>query len=219
MRISPLATCVGVTAVALTIYDGIGVLFLIRDYDVVSSCRASNSDVHALWQTSLWTYVMWSLLGMTSVSVLLLLQHERCAVVPIRRSFETGRKTLNRNRSPRFAGTFNDSGPLRFGHPALPDWLFLWVGCIFICTGLLLTLLAFWGYWELFKARPWCADGKAAFDELDLWYFGRVSFVLQIIASILLYIAGAFYWAAPLFFEVRDQVTVPEGHASANDSI
>lgn len=205
MRFSFVDACAGVSLASLAIYDVLGIVYLWRDYDVVHGCRASNEDAHAIWPTSLWAYVLVSLLASTVLTGIM-------AAVPIRRSLETARKTLNQNGNGNGNGLnvngqwsrFDNTQP-RFGLlPMLPDWLFLWVGSVVTCLSLVLTVIAFWGYWELFMARPWCQDRKASFEELDLWHFGRVSFFLQVIASILLYIWGVVYWSAPCCFELSD---------------
>lgn len=182
----------------LFVYDGIGALFLVRDYGVVSSCRASNSSAHAVWPTSLWTYVLFSLI-FTSVFGAAL------ALLPVKRTLDAARKHIKGGRS-RMA---NDAFSLKYGLLAtLPDWLFLWVGSVLILASLGMFILAFWGFFELFMARPWCDGQKTAFEELDLWYFGRVTFVLQIIIGTILLLWGILYWGAPMFLEAT-MITPP----------
>merc|ERR1719335_1774018 len=140
--------------IALAIYAGFGVLFLARDYSTVQECHASNKDAHAIWPTSLWTYVLFSLVAATFASLLIV-------VAPLGRSVEAGRKTMKRNASPRDSSGLTSR--TKYGLvPARPDWLFLWIGSIMICIGLVFAVIGFWGYWELFMARPWCSKNKAA---------------------------------------------------------
>lgn len=197
MAISALYIGLGIMVVATVIYDGLGILFLCRDYSTVQECRASNKDSHAIWPTSLWTYVLFSLIAATFATLMII-------AAPISRSVETGRKTIKRNASPRDGSELLGRRSKYGLVPARPDWLFLWIGSIMICISLVFALIAFWGYWELFMARPWCATNKAAFEELDLWHFGRVSFILQIIAGLCLFMWGVAYWSAPCLFELRD---------------
>lgn len=200
MAISALKVGLGIMAIAIAIYDGIGLLFLCRDYSTVQACHPSNKDAHAIWPTSVWTYVLFSMITATGAILSII-------SAPLGRSVEAGRKTIKRNASPRD----HDETLIRrskFGLvPARPDWLFLWIGSIMISMALVFAVIAFWGYWELFMARPWCTKNNAAFQELDLWHFGRVSFVLQIVASIILFMLGAAYWSAPFVFELRDVFT------------
>jgi len=197
MAISALSVGLGIMAVSLAIYVGIGVLYLSRDYATVQNCHASNKDAHAIWPTSLWTYVLFSLVTATFASLLIV-------VAPLSRSVEAGRKTMKRNASPREPNELLGRRTKYGLVPARPDWLFLWIGSIMICISLVFAIIAFWGYWELFMARPWCTKTTAAFEELDLWHFGRVSFILQIVASIMLFLWGVAYWSAPCLFEIRD---------------
>merc|ERR1719272_1792124 len=95
MGVSAASIFVGVSFVALGLYDLLGVLFLVRDYSVVHGCHASNVDVHTIWPTSLWTYVLFSLIFITLASLAL-------TALPVRRSGEAARKTMTRRKmSPR----------------------------------------------------------------------------------------------------------------------
>merc|ERR1719265_191427 len=119
--------------------------------------------------------------------------------MPIRKSLDAARKNL----SPK-ARKLNGA---RYGlMPSLPDWLFLWIGTALLAGATVALVFAFWGYSELFLARPWCKDNKTAFQELDLWHFGRVNFVLQIIAGLILFTWGILYWATPFFLELSTPV-------------
>merc|ERR1719171_1098119 len=93
--------------------------------------------------------------------------------------------------------------------PTLPDWLFLWIGTAFLAGATVALVFAFWGYSELFMARSWCKDNKTAFQELDLWHFGRVNFVLQIVAGSILFLWGIMYWAAPFCLELSTPPSEP----------
>lgn len=197
MSVATALACVG--GAALLAYDGLGILFLMRDRDVVHSCHASNSRVHAIWPTSLWVYVLFSLVFATLFTGVLM-------AVPLKRSIDAARKHLNRHHNgmhkPDPRSAFN-APALKFGLlSTLPDWLFLWVGSALIMASMALMILAFWGYFELFMARPWCDDKKTAFEELDLWHFGRVTFFLQIVAGAILFLWGLLYWSAPFFLEL-----------------
>merc|ERR1719160_157612 len=191
--VSPGVVLAIISIVVVAIYDGLGIFYLVKDFDVVHGCRASNRDVHTIWPTSLWSYVVASLVFITAFTSALV-------AMPIRKSIEAARKNVSAR------GRKAQNAPLngvKYGlMPTLPDWLFLWVGTALLAGATVQFIFAFWGYSELFLARPWCKDNKAAFEELDLWHYGRVNFVLQIIAGSILFLWGMLYWAAPFCLEL-----------------
>jgi len=205
--VSPGVVLAIISIAVLVIYDGLGVLFLVKDFAIVHGCTASNRSAHAIWPTNLWSYVLASLIFITGFT---------CALVamPIRKSIEAARKNVS--AKGRSAHTVLNN-KVKFGlMPTLPDWLFLWVGTALLAGSTLAFIFAFWGYSELFLARPWCQDTKTAFEELDLWHFGRVNFILQIIAGSLLFLAGLMYWAAPFCLELTtpSESFLPGGDSS-----
>lgn len=186
-----------VVAAISAVYDIFGIWFLIKDYDVVHSCKASNPDVHVVWTTNLWVYVLLSVL----LSILFTIG---IFMVPFRKSADAIQKQLKgRRRPPR--DELDGRSRVKYGYlPSLPDWLLLAHGTALIMGSLLLGILAFCGYTELFVARPWCEDKSTAFEELDLWHFGRLTFFLQLIFSIVLFLCGVCYWMMPFFFELNE---------------
>jgi NADH:ubiquinone oxidoreductase subunit 5 (subunit L)/multisubunit Na+/H+ antiporter MnhA subunit len=203
-----------VIAVLSLIYDAFGIWFLIKDYEVVHSCKASNRDVHVVWPTNLWVYVLLSV-GLSIIFIIGLF------VVPFRKSVDAIQKQLNRTSKRRPARDEIDGRPkLKYGYmPSLPDWLLLAHGTALIIGSVLLGILAFCGYVELFLARPWCADTKTAFEELDLWHFGRVTFFMQVIFSVVFFLWGLCYWMMPFLFELNEPEassygTIPDRHGN-----
>lgn len=192
----------GVLAALLVIYDGFAILFLVKDYAVVHGCHASNVRVHTIWATNLWHYVLVSMLFATAFAVALIF-------VPLKRTIDATRKHFSRNR----LAHPDKNGTLQYGLLSnLPDWLFLWVGTTLIMASMVVLVLAFWGYFELFMARPWCSDQKTAFEQLDLWHFARFTFVMQIILGSLLFTWGLIYWGAPFVLEF----TSMNGHSRSD---
>jgi len=181
-------------AVPVAIYDIVGTYYLWKDFDVVVNCKASNVDVHVIWPTNLWVYILLSVI-ITSLSTVALLLI----------SIPQGLKAIKRfNKQRRRKGGYWDENQ-RYGlADDLPDWLFLMHGTALLFISMMHALLAFMGYFELFSARPWCEDKKTAFEELSLWHFGRVTFVLQIVFAALFFLWGTFYWAMPFFFEILE---------------
>lgn len=203
---------VGVLVIA---YDVCGIIFLIKDHDVVHTCHASDEDVHAIWSTNLWTYCCFSVI-LSSVLALMLTR------APWSRSRDAIELHVSRLRGSKVSKGRIDSTPMsddalggrtRFGlMPNLPDWLFLCVGSCCLLVAGVLGILAFWGYVELFQARPHCSDIRVAFEELHLWHFGRVTFFIQLIMSIALAVVGAVCWAVPFLLELslpEPTVSVP----------
>lgn len=187
-------------AIVSLIYSGIGIWFLVKDYEVVHGCKASNRDVHVVWPTNLWVYVLLSIALAVVFSVTVFL-------VPFRKSVDAIQKQMRgRRRTQR--DEISGRPKLKYGYmPSLPDWLLLAHGTALIVGSLLMGILAFCGYVELFLARPWCEDKSAAFEELDLWHFGRVTFFLQLIFTVIFFLSGMCYWMMPLFFELNEPDT------------
>lgn len=194
---------------AIVVYDVAGVIFLSRDEEVASHCRASNIKMHIIWPTTLWHYVAMSLVVTTVVGVFLAL------FVPVGRSNEELRwhiaDMMQRNQSPRLMPMM--VGGRKFGL-ALPDWLLLSVGVAFVGAGIVVGLMAFWGYFEIFATRVWCDDKKTAFEELDLWKFARQTFLAQVSVAPVLFVVGFLHMVAPFFMEltlpsVEDEFAYP----------
>jgi len=196
-----------VVAVVVVVYDVVGILFLMKDHDIVHTCHASDEDVHAIWPTNLWTYVLFSVI-LSSLLALMLLRApwgKSVDAVELHISRLRGKVSKARVDAPISDGVFGEK--VKFGlMPNLPDWLFLCVGsCCFLVAGCL-GILAFWGYVELFQARPHCEDVRVAFEELNLWHFGRVTFIIQVVMSIVLAVVGLVCWSVPFLLEL----TLPE---------
>lgn len=189
-----------VVASLLVVYDIFGIFYLIQDYDVVHRCKASNDSVQVIWPTNLWVYVLLSTIMFTILTACLL-------VVPLRKSVEAIAKHTSRGKKGKRSSEFSLTGRsvLKYGLlPSLPDWLFLAHGSALMAVAMVFGILAFCGYFELFMARSWCEDKTAAFEELDLWHFGRVSFFAQIVSGSILFLWGVVYWAMPFWFELTD---------------
>lgn len=200
-----LVVVAGIAAALLVVYDVIAIVFLVKDYDVVHSCHASNTKVHAIWATNLWHYVLMSVIFPTLWAALLVF-------IPLKRSIDATRKHFTRNRLHA-----SKDEALKYGLLSnLPDWLFLWVGTTLVCASMVVLILAFWGYFELFMARPWCNDKKTAFEQLDLWHFARVTFFLQIISGIVMFTWGLAYWAAPFILEMTTASAPKKGNDPLN---
>lgn len=196
--------CIVICALVI-VYDVVGVIYLIKDYDVVRTCKASDEDVHAIWSTSLWTYCLFSII-LSSVFALMLSR------APWTRSIDAAELHLSRIGGGKVAKGRVDESPInddalggrvKFGlMPSLPDWLFLCVGSCCFLVAACLGILAFWGYVELFQARPHCHDINVAFEELHLWHFGHVTFIVQLVVGVTLAVIGLICWALPFLFEL-----------------
>lgn len=196
------------------VYDIVGIVFLMKDYDVVHTCHASDEDVHAIWPTNLWTYVFVSVFLSTVLAFMLLR-------APWSRSKDAIDLHITRMRGGKLSKSRIDAVPIaedalggrsKFGLvPTLPDWLFLCVGSCCLVVAACLGILAFWGYAELFLARAHCSDIRVAFEELHLWHFGRVTFFIQMVVGIVLAIIGTVCWAVPFLLEL----SLPEQDISA----
>jgi hypothetical protein len=194
-----------IVAALVIIYDVFGIIFLVKDHDVVHTCHASDDDVHAIWSTNLWTYCLFSVILGSLLAVML-------TRAPWMRSKDALDLHVSRLRGGKLSKGVIDpismsddaiGGRTKFGlMPNLPDWLFLCVGSCCLLVAGVLGLLAFWGYVELFQARPHCRDVKVAFEELHLWHFGRVTFIIQLVMSIMLAVIGAVCWAVPFLLEL-----------------
>merc|ERR1719428_1112510 len=86
--VSPGVVLAIIAVVVLAIYDGLGIYFLVKDFGVVHGCTPSNHDVHTIWPTSLWSYVMASLVFITGFTC-------GMAALPIRKSCDAARKNFN----------------------------------------------------------------------------------------------------------------------------
>lgn len=214
MSLSPGTLVVGALVV---VYDVVGIIYLMKDYAVVHTCHASDEDVHAIWPTNLWTYCLVSV-ALGSVLAFLLLR------APWGRSKDAIELHVTRMRGGKLSKSRIDAVPNvsdelggrpKFGlMPDLPDWLFLCVGSSCLIVSACLGVLAFWGYVELFEARPHCSDIRVAFEELHLWHFGRVTFFIQLVVSIILAVIGSICWAVPFLLELsspRQEISVGPG--------
>jgi len=177
------------------IYDGVGIWFLVKDYEVVHSCHASNPKVHVVWNTNVWTYVLASVILATGALAVMM-------VVPLKKGFQSMQKQMKKyKRPPRRGGMGNRT--IKWGLvDGLPDWLFLMHGFAMMLLAIVFGIMAFCGYYELFEARPWCDDPKTAFEELHIWHFGRITFFIQLVLAVVFFIWGLTWWAMPFLFEL-----------------
>eukprot|EP00746_Dinoflagellata_sp_MGD_P165468 gnl/MRDRNA2_/MRDRNA2_94759_c0_seq1.p1 gnl/MRDRNA2_/MRDRNA2_94759_c0~~gnl/MRDRNA2_/MRDRNA2_94759_c0_seq1.p1 ORF type:complete len:236 (+),score=13.71 gnl/MRDRNA2_/MRDRNA2_94759_c0_seq1:140-847(+) len=192
-------------AALVIVYDVLGIIFLIKDHDVVHTCHASDEDVHAIWSTNLWMYCLISVILGSLLAIML-------TRAPWARSKDAIELHVSKLRGGKLSKGRIDSTPMsddalggrtKFGlTPNLPDWLFLGVGSCCLLVAGVLGILAFWGYVELFQARPHCSDIRVAFEELHLWHFGRVTFFIQLVMSIMLAVIGSVCWAIPFLLEL-----------------
>lgn len=185
----------------VVIYDIIGAVFLLRDHDVAQACRPSNLDTHVIWPTTLFTYVLASLIVAAGIATGL------TCVVPIGRASAEVRShwddihaTTARQRV-RFPPP-PVSSHIKKSPPSMPDWYLLTVGASLTLCSLVVGIMAFWGYFELFLTRVWCDDRTTAFEELDLWRFGRATFTLQVVICPVLLLLGVFSLSAPFVMEL-----------------
>lgn len=185
--------------VPLFIYDVAGIYYLLQDIDYVHGCKASNQKVHVIWPTDLAVYIILSIAAFT-IGVITLI------AVQVQHSLEVLRRYIKRQRHRR--GHWNDglrSARYGGGTDDLPDWLFMLHGTVLIVFSMVVWMLSFMGYFELFAARPWCNDKRILFEELDLWHFGRTTFVLQIALGVVFFLWGTMYWVMPFVFEAMDR--------------
>lgn len=174
------------------VYDAVGIYFLVKDHDVVKSCHASNPAVHVIWEIDLWSYVLTSIVLFTACLGIMFM-------VPIRKGF----RHLQRHGKKSRRGS--SAAILRWGlMDNLPDWLFLMHGIVFLMFSMAFGIVAYIGYFELFVSRRWCENKTAAFEELDLWHFGRVTFFLQVICSIYFFLWGLSWWSVAFVLELTE---------------
>jgi len=200
--------------VLIVVYDIFALVFLIRDHDVVHSCHASSQGVHVIWATNLWVWVLLSMFITTLAGVGAVFLPVSKAVDALRRHAKR-RQKMQRRRLGDMDG--DQTRPIRFGDD-LPDWLFLSHGTALLFAASVFFILAFCGYFELWAAKPWCEDKKTAFEELDIWYFGRFSFFLQIVIGSILLVFGIVNWAMPFCLELTDlDASVPLNAGRGDD--
>lgn len=201
---------IGVISLAsLFIYVAMGITFLVRDHLVVSRCHPSNDSVHVIWETSLWTYVLWSVIfAVGDCAMFLMLQPVLRVVEALQKVQESRKKQRDHDRGPFSIDSEFDMMQrrrARFGiTDDLPDWIFLLHGTAFMALATATGILAMFGYYELWVAKPWCEDRNAAFEELDLWYFGRATFYFQLISVTFLSVLGVLFWSLPFTLELTD---------------
>jgi len=204
----------GVVLLIAVVYSCIGVAYLSRDYDVVHGCHASSSSVHVVWETNVWTYVLISIFFALACGVIAVTLPSPRVVEVFKRQFEI-RARRRSMPQPLIVSMEDEFEKLqrrkaRFGiMDDLPDWIFLMQGLVALSVSTAAALLAFFGYYELYVAKPWCEDRHTAFEQLDLWYFGRFTLYCQVISAVLLLILGLSLWAMPFMFELAD----PSEHA------
>lgn len=181
-------------AVLTGIYDGFGIYYLVKDYEVVHSCHASNQKVHVVWNTNIWVYVLASVILATGCMVVLFL-------VPLKKGFQNLQKLMRKAKKRPSKGV--NGKTIKWGLvDGLPDWLFLMHGFAIMLLAVVFGIVAFCGYYELFAARPWCDDPKTAFEELHIWHFARITYIMQIVLTIAFFLWGLSWWAMPFFFEL-----------------
>jgi len=200
----------GIVTALLLAYCTCGIVYLTKDYMAVHRCH-SSSNVHIIWETSLWIYVLLSLIfsGITVVVLFSLpfarvvdafhyqMESRRVKQKPLSSSWEDEFERMQRRRT-------------RFGvMDELPDWIFLLIGTAMMGLAVATFILAMFGYSELYLAHPWCEDKSAAFEELDLWRFGHVTFILQLCLGVFFSVMGVCFWALPLIFELIDPEIEP----------
>lgn len=179
-----------VGALVLTVYAIFGIVYLCRDQDVVSSCHASNQKVHVIWPTDLWVYVLTSVV-VACVGALWLVV---AAVM----------------RRPASSTMWEDSEPL--------DWRLLWGGFTLSGMGILMAVIGYWGYAEVYLANPWCDDKAVVWEELDLTQFGRVTAWLQLVAAFCFISGGWLCWSFPFVLELKRMLASEGGSGSAGDT-
>lgn len=189
--------------VLILVYDICAIVFLARDHDVVHSCHASTQGVHVIWKTNLWVWLLISMLTTTLAGAAMSFLPAGKALDALRRHGRR-RQKMQRRRLGDMDG--ESQRPVRFGDD-LPDWIFLSQGTALLCGASVFFILAFCGYFELWASKPWCEDRKTAFEELDIWFFGRFSFFLQIVLGSILLVFGIVNWIIPFCLEATDLET------------
>merc|ERR1719321_696096 len=191
-----------IVGIALTgIYDGIGIWFLVKDYEVAHSCHASNPRVHVVWNTNIWVYVLASVVLATGCMVVLML-------VPVKKGFQNLQKQMRKAQKPPRNRGLNRS--IKWGLvDGLPDWLFLMHGFAMMLLASVFGIMAFCGYYELFASRPWCDDLNTALQEQHIWQFARFTYFLQVFLAIWFFLWGLMWWAMPFLFELTSPERAP----------
>lgn len=166
-------------AATLIAYGIFGIVYLCTDQDVIRSCHASTADVHVIWPTDLWIYVLVSIVGTLLCAVWLV------SMVVLRRPVDST--------------VWDESEPL--------DWRMLWTGFVFSGMGLLMAVFGYWGYTEAYLANPWCENKTVVWEELDLARFARVTLWIQFVFSLCFIAAGWICWSVPFALELKRMIT------------
>lgn len=181
------------TALTLVVYAALGIVYLAMDHDVVTGCHPSNTHVHIVWATDIWVYVLVSIVIACVLALwLIVLATFKQPGAPGEVSPWCG---VARRLLWGDSFVWDDTEPL--------DWRLLWGGLTLSCLGILLSVLAFWGYVEVYLANPWCDNKAVVWEELDLVGFGRVTFWLQLVFAAFFLAAGWISWVLPFALEAK----------------
>lgn len=176
-------------------YIGLGLYLLVEEADTVEACTVERGII---WKTTLWHYCLASVFGFP-LSLLCLLR------LPFQKAADAIELHVSRwqlegepLRSSRI-----DQETMKWGFTMQhPDWMFMAMGVANLMVGLVCSILAFWGYCQLFLMKTQCTDLVTAFRELWLWRFGLATFIMQVVAASLATLFGAVGLAAPACFEL-----------------
>jgi len=187
----------GVIGVILTVYCCVAGVLIQRHGPMADTCK--NQSERQLFPTTISDYVLTSALAFVVIYAVRF-------VTPIFDAVEALVTSLRRLREKDAFIPFNTSGrpKVRYGvQPNLPDWLLLAVGVYLLFEALVYSLLAFWGYHQLFRVDPWCV-GLVQYEEIPLWEFGHTTQIIQVALAVVCGISGTACLLSPIWLEYVD---------------
>lgn len=175
--------------IGVAVYSLSALYYLFMDYNTIRDC---NTGGRVIWPTTLWHYVLVSMIA-GPVAVFALYG------APLHRTFEAVQML---SAARKFPELLEDATPRKFGiQPSMPDWLLMCCGAWFVGVGSCCEVLAYWGYFELFLTKAVCRNISLVYEQIDLWRFGKVTWVLQAVAGGLFVLLGLLCWVSPLVLE------------------
>lgn len=181
----------------LVVYAAVGTVLLAMDHDVVSGCHPSDPHAHIIWHTDIWMYILVSIV----VACVFALWLVSLAVFKPPGAPEDSPPLCGLARRLLWGDSlvWDDSEPL--------DWRLMWGGLTLSGVSILLAILAFWGYVEVYVANPWCDNKAVVWHELELVRFGHATFWLQFVCAVLFFTAGWTCWFLPFALEAKRLMT------------
>lgn len=183
--------------VFVVVYDVFAIFYLFQSHEVVEGCSAEKGIV---WPTTLWHYCLFSALT-APLNVFCVMR------LPFRRATDAVELHMSRWRLDEQALLASirdqDKAFMRYGITlSTPDWMFMAIGALLLLQALILGVLFYWGYSQLFLMKAECRDATVAFEELSLWKFGLFTVVCQACFGVSLFFLGMSFLAAPVGFEL-----------------